>query len=93
MFKFFSRLPAISTKDLAEKLSEKPLILDVRSPQEFKSGHIPGAKNIPLNKVNKYKPKRNCYVVCASGMRSRRAAKQLKANGYDVVNVKGGMNK
>lgn len=88
---FFSRIPSISTKELETKLNEKPLILDVRTPEEFRGGHIPGAKNVPLHKIDRYEPKRSAYVICASGMRSKRAAKQLKANGYEVVNVKGGM--
>lgn len=93
MFDFFSRTPSISPKELEGKLDEKPLIIDVRSTAEYRGGHIPGAKNVPLHKIDQYKPKSECYVVCTSGMRSKRAAKQLKANGFEAVNLKGGMGR
>ena len=90
---FFRRIPSISTKDLNEKLNEKPLIIDVRTPNEFKSAHIKGAKNVPLQTIHSYHPEQKAYIICASGMRSKQASKILDKNGYDVVNVKGGMHK
>lgn len=89
---FFTKVPSISTKELESKLSEKPKIIDVREPNEFKGGHIPGSKNIPLSKIGNFKDKERAYVVCQSGMRSKRATKQLIASGLDVVNVKGGIS-
>ncbi|WP_027108055.1 rhodanese-like domain-containing protein [Lacticigenium naphthae] len=89
---FFSRMPSISTKELEQKLSEKIELIDVRETNEFANGHIPRAKNIPLGKIDKYKPNGTVYVICQSGMRSKRAAKILKAKDCDVVNVKGGMS-
>jgi len=90
---FFRKIPSISTKNLKEKLNEKPLIIDVRTPAEFKSSHIIGAKNVPLKTIHSYHPKQKVYIICASGMRSKQASKILDKNGYDVVNVKGGMRK
>lgn len=89
---FFNRISSLSTRELAEKLPQKPLILDVREPYEFASGHIPGAKNVPLGKIGSYKTDKPVYVICQSGMRSKRAAKQLQAKGIDVTNVSGGMS-
>lgn len=89
---FFKKVPSISTKDLESKLAEKPQIIDVREPHEFKAGHISGAKNVPLGKVGNHATKGTTYVICQSGMRSKRATKQLLAKGQDVVNVKGGMS-
>lgn len=89
---FFSRVPTISPKKLESKLNEKPLIIDVRSAEEFRSGHIPGSRNVPLHKIERFVPKKECIVVCASGARSRQAAKQLQAKGFDVVNLRGGLN-
>lgn len=89
---FFKRTPSISTNELESKLPERPSIIDVREPHEFSSGHISGAKNVPLRKVDKYLPKETTYVICQSGMRSKRATKMLLANGYDVINVRGGMS-
>ncbi|MDE1549408.1 rhodanese-like domain-containing protein [Jeotgalibaca caeni] len=88
---FFSKIPAITTKELEQNLHEKPVIIDVRTDNEFVEGHIPGAKNIPLQIINEYTPTTKCYVICESGMRSKQAVKQLKAKGYEVTNVKGGM--
>ena len=66
-------------------------IIDVRTPGEFKSGHIKGAVNIPLqnlstqlNRIRKDKPVITC---CASGMRSASAKSILTASGFtDVYN-------
>lgn len=79
------------TVDLADLKSRGAVILDVRSPQEFKNGHAKGAVNIPvdvlpskLSGLDKNKPVITC---CASGMRSASAANILKANGFtEVVN-------
>ena len=76
-------------KDQADKLQ----ILDVRSPDEWKKGHIPGATHIFLPEVpkksgdlNKQKP---VAVYCDSGYRSSLASSILKAAGFDVHNVPG----
>ena len=88
---FFKKMPTISTTELEKKLTDKPQIIDVREPHEFKNGHIPGAKNSPLAKVSTYTPKGQVYVVCQSGMRSKRATKMLLKQGHDAINVRGGM--
>ena len=80
MFHLFTKIDSISTSELEQKLKEKSQLLDVRTPSEYRRGHIKGAKNVPLN------------VICHSGVRSKMAAKKLKKKGYDVVNVQGGMS-
>lgn len=72
------------------------LILDVRELHEWRSGHAPGAKHLPLGEVERKLGElprdRTIVVTCASGMRSRSAAKKLLAAGFtDVVDVQGGM--
>lgn len=90
---FFKNKNAISTKDLENKMSENPQIIDVRESYEFVSGHIPGAKNVPLGKIKSYTPKGTTYLICQSGARSAGATRELQAKGYDnVINVRGGMN-
>ena len=67
--------------------SEGAVLLDVRSPQEYYGGHIPGSYNLPLQSIdtaeemleNKETP---LYVYCRSGTRSRQAVEQLKDMGY-----------
>lgn len=89
---FFNRMKSVSTTELQGMLSEKPQILDVREPYEFKNGHIPGAKNLPLAKVGTFTGQGPVYVICQSGMRSSSATKQLTKMGVEAINVNGGMN-
>ena len=67
------------------------VIIDVRSPQEFANGSVPGAENIPLGSIpGKTKKIKSLGVpiicVCASGMRSGGAKAQLAAAGVDAYN-------
>ena len=66
----------------------------MRTPTEFRIGHIKNAKNVPLTEIAAYTPATNetLYVICHSGVRSKMAAKKLKKKGYDVINVRGGMS-
>lgn len=64
----FNKVATISTAELTECLSQKPVIIDVREKDEFARGHIPGAKNIPLGELDQYQGKKTkVYVVCQSG--------------------------
>ncbi|MDR2832755.1 MAG: rhodanese-like domain-containing protein [Streptococcaceae bacterium] len=94
MFNLFSKTNSISTGELQEILTTNPIILDVREDYEFTTGHIPGAKNVPLSTVGNYKANKGkkIYVICQSGMRSKNAYATLEKNGYDVINVTGGMS-
>ncbi|MCQ9209119.1 rhodanese-like domain-containing protein [Granulicatella seriolae] len=94
MFGFFSTVPSISVNMLQEKLKDKINLLDVRTPDEYRLGHIAKAKNVPLNMLDGYKGSstEELYVICQSGMRSKKAAKILQKKGYNVVNVRGGMS-
>jgi len=70
-------------------------LLDVRSPEEFQSGHVPGAKNIPLNvltsQVGGLPADKPIVVVCRSGNRSRMGAIMLQQAGIEsVYNLSGG---
>lgn len=81
--------------DYAELVKNGAVILDVRSKGEFKSGHIKGAVNIPVNmlesSLSKLKDKSQPVITCcASGMRSASAKAILKNNGYTNVYNGGG---
>jgi rhodanese-related sulfurtransferase len=57
------------------------MLVDVRSPREFQSGHIPGAVNVPLGELKSRQAELEAgrgglYVVCQSGGRSAKATKQ-----------------
>lgn len=73
----------------------KPFLLDVRQPEEFRSGHIIGAKLIPLGelprRMHELPKDREIICVCHSGNRSQAATKQLTAAGYSATNLNGGM--
>lgn len=75
--------------DYAQLLKEGAVVLDVRSPGEFASGHVKGAINIPLDRLakdaKKIKAKGAILTCCASGMRSASAASQLRSMGYQQV--------
>lgn len=80
-------------RSIEELLLDGGVIVDVRTPSEYKSGHIKKSINIPLdvlssklNKLDKSKPVITC---CASGMRSGSAKGILKSNGFSEV-VNGG---
>lgn len=93
MFEFLKGVPTISTVELSQRLSKDIKLLDVRSQVEYRSGHISKAVNIPLNKIDTYDGKeKQVYVICQSGMRSKKAAKVLIKKGYEVTNVRGGMS-
>lgn len=75
---------------------EKLNILDVRESNEWESGHIHGAKHIPLGIIserhNELDPQKEIIVVCRSGNRSGLACEHLESLGYKVVNMTGGMS-
>ena len=71
-------------------------LIDIREPYEYKSGSIRTAKNIPMGNLlaepSKYLLKdKTYYIMCQSGGRSGNATKTLTKQGYDVINVAGGM--
>jgi rhodanese-related sulfurtransferase len=78
-----------------ELVRDGATLLDVRENGEWKSGHAPGAIHVPLGDIDKaprrIKAGRPVVVMCASGMRSRTAAKHLRSLGYDATSLSGGM--
>ena len=67
-------------------------IIDVRTREEYQSGHVPGAKNIPLDEISGFSAEKETplYLYCRSGARSSRACSELKGKGYhSVVNMGG----
>jgi len=78
------------------EMGEKLGILDVREIDEWESGHIPGAKHIPLGYLtqrhNELDKNMEMIVVCHSGSRSSLACELLEGIGYNVTNMLGGMS-
>jgi len=76
------------------------LLLDVRSPAEFRSGRVQGAVNLPLERVNattvrallQGREQATVLLLCASGGRARSAAQRLASSGLKTLVVQGGTN-
>mgnify|MGYP001013145959 CR=1 FL=1 len=70
-------------------------VLDVREVEEFETLRLEGAQNLPLSQLadtyDQLDKDLLYYVICKSGMRSARACQFLAEQGYDVINVQGGM--
>lgn len=87
----------ISAAELATKLKlgEKLNIIDVREDEEVAQGKIPGAEHISLgqlpDRLNEVDKNNHYYLVCRSGGRSGKACTFLEEQGYDVINMAGGM--
>ncbi len=90
------KLPQISVEEIKGQLTNGPLLIDVRTPTEWRHGHIEKAKHVPLASFAHQLPDlpkdRSIRVICGSGYRSSIATSLLQAAGYqDVANVTGGM--
>ena len=92
----------LDVKTYAEKLknTEKPQLLDVRTPEEFGIEHLENADNVNLNsadfesKAAKYDKSKPIFVYCKVGGRSAQAADKLVAMGFtEVYNLEGGIMK
>ena len=72
------------------------VLLDVRTPQEYQNGHIPGSKNVPLQEIGRVsavvrEKDTPLFVYCHSGARSRQAVGELQRMGYLHVKNIGGI--
>jgi rhodanese-related sulfurtransferase len=90
-----SAVPEEQVAGLPVEFGASAVLLDVREDDEWQRGHAPGAQHIPMGEVparlaeiDHDKP---LYVVCHLGGRSMRVAQYLQRNGYEPVNVSGGM--
>lgn len=68
-------------------------LLDVRTPQEYRQGHISKSVNLPLDRIStvKYPKTKPLFVYCQSGARSSQACSWLKQQGYEQVTNIGGI--
>ncbi|HWS58719.1 MAG TPA: rhodanese-like domain-containing protein [Actinotalea sp.] len=77
-------------------LEDGAVLVDVREPTEWRSGHAPRAKHIPLGKLGtearRLPQGRTVVVMCASGSRSKGAAAQLRSAGFEATSLSGGIN-
>jgi rhodanese-related sulfurtransferase len=89
----FDETPAITPTDVAEKMADGWMLLDVRTADEWEQGRIDGSVHIPMDQiVNRLDEIAGRVVcICAVGARSERVAQYLNQNGFDAVNLEGGV--
>jgi rhodanese-related sulfurtransferase len=95
-----SGVTPMSQEQLLEHQAKHPkhlLVLDVRSPEEFKEGHVPGAVNVPYDQIatrlSEVPKDKDVVLYCRSGRRAGIAAEVLQANGYTrLSHLEGDMN-
>ncbi|MGH9133944.1 MAG: rhodanese-like domain-containing protein [Ilumatobacteraceae bacterium] len=84
----------VDVEELSERLAAGSRLVDVREPDEYADGHVPGAVHVPLatvpDHVEQFRGDGPTYVICRSGARSLKACEFLADRGLDVVNVAGG---
>ena len=88
---YMKRAGQVSSKDAAEYLKNGAMIVDVRNPNEFESGHLMRAQNMPLDRIemlatSMVRDKNTPLLLhCSSGVRSGMAKKKLEELGYKNV--------
>lgn len=90
LFSFFSR-PDINEGVRQYRTAKRAALIDVRTPEEFQEGHIPGSVNVPLDRLESlpFPSGTTLYVYCHSGARSAQACGRLNMAGYNTVNIGG----
>ena len=92
MINSYHRITQAEAKEMMKK-DDGHVVVDVRRPDEFAEGHIPGAISVPLSVIEQVTlPKdKPLFVYCLRGTRSRRAVNRLKRMGYQNVQSIGGI--
>ncbi len=87
-------VPEIDIAEAARRHAAGTPVIDVREPDEYVEGHVPGAPLIPLGEVaerfGEVPAGGEVLIICKAGGRSRKAAEFLRAQGIDAVNIGGG---
>lgn len=87
-------VPAIDIDELARRHAAGAVVFDVRRPEEYEAGHVPGAVLLPLDQLNdrweEIPEGTEVLVICATGARSGRAVEALNQTGRTTLNVAGG---
>ncbi len=85
----------IQVSGLPTEFGSDVVLLDVREDDEWQRGHAPQAVHIPMGdvpaRIAEIDSTKELFVICAAGGRSMQVAQYLQANGYQPVNVDGGM--
>lgn len=91
----FNRTPRVDPGEAQQLLEDGARLVDVRRADEWDAGHAPAALHIPLDQLpgrhDELKGAQQVVMVCRSGSRSARATQWLRQQGYEAVNLAGGM--
>jgi rhodanese-related sulfurtransferase len=94
--RLFASRPEAGPAQARDSQAQGAILLDVREDSEWRAGHAPRARHIPLSRLparlGDLPPHRTVITVCRSGSRSSRAAALLAREGRDVLNLAGGMH-
>ncbi|MDR2986716.1 MAG: rhodanese-like domain-containing protein [Nocardiopsaceae bacterium] len=93
--RLFPSRPKVGPAQASDMQAQGAILLDVREDAEWRAGHAPKARHIPLGRLpgrlRDVPANRTVITVCRSGHRSAQAAAMLARDGRDVVNLAGGM--
>jgi rhodanese-related sulfurtransferase len=86
-------VPSIPPAEAADRAAEGWMLLDVRTDGEWAEGRIPGSVHVPMDQLTERLAEvaDRVVCVCAVGARSARVAQFLSAQGYEAVNLDGGI--
>ena len=92
----FMKRPDINQGVEEYRAREGAVLLDVRTPEEYAEGHVPGSVNVPLQSIDKVASAladktKTVFVYCRSGARSSQAVAFMKQMGYTEVHNIGGI--
>ena len=90
----FTSIPSMTVSDLDDPLGDELSVIDVREQVEWDHGHIDGAVHLPMTEFVDRRaelPDGRLLVVCRVGNRPARVTAYLVQQGYDAVNLDGGM--
>ena len=87
-------VPEVDVDQFEQAKTTAAAVIDVRQPDEYDAGHVPGARLIPLpevaQRIAEVPTDGEVYVICLSGSRSARATDFFRRQGVDARNVAGG---
>ena len=92
----FMKRPDINQGVEEYRAHEGAVLIDVRTPEEYAEGHIPGSVNVPLQQIDRVASAladktKTVFVYCRSGARSSQAVAFMKQMGYTEVHNIGGI--
>ncbi len=95
MFNFLKKTPSVDVKEI-DNMTNKHRIIDIRMKRELvRYGKIKGIRNIEMEELLKHpenhlQTDKEYYLLCQSGVKSKRTAKKLNELGYNTISLKGG---